>query len=412
MLHFRSTTRRLLAARALRSIGQGALVVDFALYLHALHWSGGMIGLVMGGGGLFGSGLGLLVGSASDRLGRRVLLLVYAALSFAANLVALLTAQPALLAAAAIIAGFGRGAGGAAGPFSPVEQAWLAGEIAPHQRGRIFSINMAGGMFGMALGAFLAMLPAYWQAALPGALAFRPIFALSALIAVATWFLMLGARETSTRPRPAADAAEQEQIRNIRRQENRAMGSLLLINTLAGLAIGLTGPLIPYWFALRFHTGPASIAPVMGGTFLATGVLSLVSARLAGRVSLVSIVVWQRLAGALMLVLLPLAPWFWLASLAYALRAILTRSSAGAQQALTVSLVRGERRGLAASLNAASMQLPRSVGLSAAGYLLEAGQLTLPFFVAAALQGIYLLGYRRLFRRYEPRADAAGDEVP
>ena len=41
------TTRRLLLSRTLRSIGQGALVVDFSLYLHALHWSGFAIGLVL-----------------------------------------------------------------------------------------------------------------------------------------------------------------------------------------------------------------------------------------------------------------------------------------------------------------------------------------------------------------------------
>ena len=34
------TTKRLILARAFRSIGQGALVVDLTLYLHALGWNG------------------------------------------------------------------------------------------------------------------------------------------------------------------------------------------------------------------------------------------------------------------------------------------------------------------------------------------------------------------------------------
>jgi len=34
------TTRRLLAARAVRSVAQGALVADLSLYLHALHCTG------------------------------------------------------------------------------------------------------------------------------------------------------------------------------------------------------------------------------------------------------------------------------------------------------------------------------------------------------------------------------------
>ena len=33
------TARLLIASRAVRSLGQGALAVDFALYLAALHWN-------------------------------------------------------------------------------------------------------------------------------------------------------------------------------------------------------------------------------------------------------------------------------------------------------------------------------------------------------------------------------------
>lgn len=37
-------SRLLVVVRGVRSIGQGALAVDFALYLRALHWTGGQIG--------------------------------------------------------------------------------------------------------------------------------------------------------------------------------------------------------------------------------------------------------------------------------------------------------------------------------------------------------------------------------
>ena len=58
-------------------------------------------------------------------------------------------------------------------------------------------------------------------------------------------------------------------------------------------------------------------------------------------------------------------------------------------------------RHLATSLNAVSFQMPQSAGPGIAGYLLHVGQLTLPFYVAALLQGIYLVLYRRVFRGYE-----------
>ncbi len=107
----------------MRSVGQGALVVDFSLYLRALHWRAGAIGGVLGASLLLGAALTLLVGPLSDRLGRKTFLLVYEASQMLAAIMALFSSDARLLSAAAIIGGFGRGANGAAGPFGPVEQA-------------------------------------------------------------------------------------------------------------------------------------------------------------------------------------------------------------------------------------------------------------------------------------------------
>ncbi len=120
-------TRRLLAARFWRSISQGALVVDLALYLRALGWSGAAIGMVLSGAGLVGAALNLVVGVTSDRFRRKPFLLTYEGLTCLCALVAMTHSRPLLLAPAIVLAGFGRGANGAAGPFSPAEQAWLAG---------------------------------------------------------------------------------------------------------------------------------------------------------------------------------------------------------------------------------------------------------------------------------------------
>ena len=70
------------------------------------------------GGGLFGAVLSLLVGVGSDRLRRRPFLIGYEIVSLLAAGAILVTARPVALATAAIIAGFGRGANGAAGPFA------------------------------------------------------------------------------------------------------------------------------------------------------------------------------------------------------------------------------------------------------------------------------------------------------
>jgi MFS family permease len=403
------TTRRLLLTRALRSIGQGVLVVDWALYLNALGWSGVAIGAVLSGSGLFGAMLSLLVGLISDRLRRKPFLLVYEAVSLFSSIAALLTAQPAILVSAAIASGFGRGANGAAGPFSPAEQAWLAEEVAPQRRGRVYSLNTAMGFFGMALGALVAILPSVWGGWLGGALAYRPLFALVAVTAVGNLVLLGQAHEEYRGPVYAATLQEHQRETQIRRQENRALEKLVFVNSFNGVAIGLIGPLISYWFAVRFSVGPSAIAPMMALAFAVTGVSSLLTGKLTERIGLVRSVVGARLVGLALLVLLPLMPTYGLASLVYLLRSAFNRGSLGARQALTVGLVRDERRGLATSLNAVSAQLPQSVGPTIAGYLLDVGQLTLPFYIAVVLQGIYLVSYERVFRHYEPLPQGPSD---
>ncbi|MDD5001132.1 MAG: MFS transporter, partial [Thiomonas arsenitoxydans] len=67
--------RRIILARTARSIGQGALVAAFTLYLHALNWNAPQIGAVLSGGLFIGAALTLWIGPLSDRLGRRQFLL-------------------------------------------------------------------------------------------------------------------------------------------------------------------------------------------------------------------------------------------------------------------------------------------------------------------------------------------------
>ena len=399
------TTRRLLITRALRSIGQGALVVDFTLYLNALQWSAVEIGALLSAGGLVGAVLNLLVGLTSDRLRRKPTLLVYEGIALVTSLAVLFSTHTWILAIAAIFGGFGRGANGAAGPFSPAEQAWLAEEVLPRRRGRVYSLNAALGFFGMGLGALIAILPAFWTDLLPGALAYRPLFGLVVLVAVGGFILLGGANENKPAAKPVENALEKQLDKTITHQENQILTKMVSINLFNGLAIGLTGPLISYWFLVRFGVGAESIAPVMAATFIITGILSVFTGGLTERIGIISSVLTERFIGLGLLVMLPLMPTYALASVVYLLRSVLTRGPAGAQQALTMSLVRDERRGLASSLSAVSNQLPRSIGPTITGFLLSLGQFSLPFFMGAVFQGIYLLLYRRVFKNFEPAGE-------
>ena len=389
--------RILIAMRALRSVGQGALAVDFALYLHALKWSAPAIGALLMVALFLSATAALLVGPLSDSHGRKTFLLAYEWVQIAAALLALASANPLVLWIAAILGGFGHGLNGGAGPFAPVELAWLSEQVSAPDRPAVYSLNTAIGFLGMAVGGFLATLPHFVKPLLPGALAYRPLFVLVLIGALLSLVLLRQMPEHSVvAPAPTDDHVE---AATLTRTENRQLLKLLGINALNVIGIGLIGPLMAYWFAIRFGHGPLSIGPVMGVALLVTAATSAFVGRLTYRYGVMRSVLGMRYLGLVILMVLPLAPTFSLAALLYVVRSALNRGTAGARQALNLGLVRGHRRGLAASLNNVSVQIPRAIGPVFAGLLYHAGFLALPFFIAGGFQGAYLIFYRRLFRQ-------------
>ncbi len=402
-----ATARLLILARLARSFGQGALVVDFALYLHALHWSGVSIGALFMGGMLFGAALTSLLGPLSDRLGRRQFLIGYEFSQIAAASIALMTAQPAWLAMAAIMGGFGRGANGSPGPFAPVEQSWLANNIEPHFRGLVFSFNSAMGFFGMCIGALLAGVPGWVSGSNLAPDDFRLLFWIVLLGSVSSVILLRFTRESKPidhpGPQEKADAASESLSE---KEENSLLIRLAAVNVLSGLGVGLVGPLLTYWFKLRFGVGPGAIGPVMALAFFATGVGALLSGWMTRRFGVVNVVVYLRLFGLILLLPMAFSPSFLWAGLFYVARSALSRGTVGARQALGVSLVNEKRRGLAASINSVSMMLPFALGPFLAGALFQLGALILPFVIGTAFQAANLYLYRRFFLTHDPSREA------
>jgi predicted MFS family arabinose efflux permease len=298
------------------------------------------------------------------------------------------------------VGGFGRGGNGAAGPFSPVEQAWLAQSLTPAQRGPVYSLNAALGFLGNAVGAVMAVLPSMLQTVLPGALSYRPLFLLSAIGSLLCCALILRTPDTEARFAPKAPLTPTED-----RRENRLVLRLMIANMMNGAGIGATGPLIAYWFAIRFGEGPAEIGPLMAAGFLMAAVASVGTGFLSRWLGVVRAVVAMRLLGLALLIALPFAPSFGMAATFYVLRAMFNRGTTGARSALNVSIVRARRRGFAASMANVSMQVPRSVSPLLTGILFAAGDQALPFFLGAAFQGAYVALYYWSFRQVEVPAE-------
>ncbi len=396
--------RQLIAARFLRSIAQGALGVDFTLYLKIRHWSAPEVGLLLMAGGLAGAALSLLVGIASDRIGRRLFLLIYEAGLVLGTLAIILFPSAWLLVLTAALFGFGRGANGASGPFAPAEQAWLAQSIPNHRRGSVFSFNAGLQFWGMGVGSLLAAILPHMLPGATGPAAYVPLFILNFVIAVINLGQIWTLRETprrTTRGNDPKNSANAMDDASVTKQENRALAWLALVNMVNSLGVGLVAPLLPYWFNLKFGVGPGAIGPVFALSFFLTGISSLIVGKMSERFGLVRSIVVPRLLGVVLLVAIPFMPAFSYAAVLYVARSIVNRGSVGARQAFSVGLVRDQRRGLASSLNAVSWSIPAALGPALGGYLIGMGSLVWPFVAASGLQLGYVILFPAIMGKYD-----------
>jgi MFS family permease len=401
---FTRNVRLLLAARSARSLGQGVTVASFSLYLHALGYSGAAIGTVLMAGLMFGAVLTAIVGPLSDRRSQKRLLLGYEIAASLAALAAMLSRNEAILIFAATIAGFGRGANGAAGPFAPVEQAWIARELDGAARRRALSVNATLGFLGMGVGAAAVAIPGLRAQGFANLDSYRMLFLVPLVGSLIAIGLLFFTAEKSPVPVIAPSAATRARNASITREENRQLRRLATANAINGFAIGIIGPLIAYWFARRFLQGPTLIGPAMAITFFLGAVGSGLNRRLANRIGVVRSVLWMRGTGLVLMIATALATSFPVAVALYACRAACNQGTAGARQAVAADLTRAERRGLAASVQSLSLQIPRAAGPILGGMLIHSGAFVLPFLIAAALQGIYLIVYGKYFGALDQRA--------
>ncbi len=414
------TTRRLISARFLRSIAQGALAVDFVLYLHLRGWNAPEIGLLLMGGGFAGAALSLVVGVSSDRIGRRLFLLIYEAGLALGTGAVLFTQNVWLLVLVAALFGFGRGANGASGPFAPAEQAWLAQDIPAMRRGTVFSFNAALQFWGMGLGSILSGFLPHLLPGATGPVSYDPLFALNLIIAIINYAQIatlheespqkgvatLGTEPTAEQDETALRAQHAENLA-IRQHENKALTLLTIVNMVNALGVGVVAPLMPYWFSVRFGVGPEAIGPVFGLTFVFTGLSSLFVGRLSEQIGLTKSILLPRLIGIVTLIAMPLVPTFSIAAVLYVIRSIVNRGSMGARQAFSVGLVRDQRRGLASSLNAVSWNVPAAIGPAVGGWLLGMGSLFWPFALASGLQLAYIVMFAAMLGPYDPQRKQA-----
>lgn len=396
----------LLAARALRSTTLGYLGVIAPIYLARLGYSAVKVGLVFTAGAFGSMALTLMVSVFADRWGRRRLLVALGLLTSLAGLgFAFGRSLYVLLAAAAVGSvgrGGGAGSGGAFGPYFPAEQALIAEHAGDRERTRVFGVVALIGTLSGALGALIAMTPGLMHRALGLSLldGDRLLFGLTALIGLGLAAVVVPVTE---KPRPPRRAGL-----GLHPKTSRVLWRFVLTNGTNGLAVGMLGPVLVYWFHVRYGASATEV----GGLFFLANLFAapsnLAAGRLARRFGAVRAVVATRFTALTLLAAMALMPSFWLAAACFLMRIGVNTLSNPIRQSYLMGVVPEADRSTAAGLSNLPLQVLSTPGPTIAGQLMQSVWVGLPFEIAAGLQAVNAVLYYLFFRNLLPPEERAG----
>lgn len=373
--------RLLCCARALRGLGDGALVVLLPAF-----W------LREGGGGeaiselttatLLGSALATLAaGLVAHRIAPRSVLFAACALLTLTGLGFAFAPSHGWLLAIAFAGTFNPSAGDVS-VFLPTEQALLAGSGAPERRAARFGIYNVSGALGGMLGSYGAgQLGAFGVGLAQGTRA--ALLAYSALgFVLAALYVGLRAGRTL----PESRLSERAPLRQSRGLVARLAALFALDSFGGGFAIQT---LLVAWLLDHHHASVEQVSFAMAVSLALSAASQLVAPWIARRIGLIRTMVFTHLPANVFLIATGFMPTAPLAIACLWLRASLSQMDVPARQAYVMSVVPEEERAAAAS----ATNVPRSFGSALApllaGPLLAAGAFHWALAIGGGLKIVY-----------------------
>ena len=345
----------------------------------------------------------LYLTTRADRIGRRRMLIIGAALMAAAGLIFAYTRDVLFLILAGTI-GVISPSGNEVGPFLSIEQAALSQVVPARSRTAVFAwytlVGSVATAAGSLSGGVLAQLESY-----------RAVVLLYAAFGVLLLFLF-------TRLSPAAEV----RMPDAGSAAAAAMQTLLGIGNSRDVVLKLSGlfaldsfaggfvvqSFAAYWFYLRFGVDPRTLGAIFFGANVLAGMSALLASRLAARFGLVRTMVFTHLPSNLLLILVPLMPNLPLAILVLFARFSISQMDVPTRQSYTIAVVAPEERSAAAGITGVARTTGAAMAPMFAGLLFARPALiSVPFFIAGTLKVVYdLLLYRGFVARHPPEETA------
>ncbi len=391
----------LFTTRSIRLFAYGFLSVILAFYLIEVGLNERAVGLLFTFTLAGDAGISLWLTTSADRIGRRRMLVLGALLMILAGGVFLLTRNPLLLTAAAII-GVISPSGNEIGPFLSIEQAALTQLVPDQRRTHTFAWYNLAGSFATATGALTGgWLATILQSSGWSALAAYQVilggYALAGVLLIVLFLNLSPAVEAQSELKPVHRTFGLHQSRRVVAR----LSALFAVDAFAG---GLVlQSLMAYWFHTRFGVDEGVLGTIFFGANILAGISALLAARIAARFGLINTMVYTHIPSSIFLILVPLMPSLPLAIVFLLARFSISQMDVPTRQSYTMAVVAPDERSAAAGVTNIARSLGAALSPSLSGLLLSIpGLLSVPFFLCGGLKIVYDLVLYRNFKALKP----------
>ena len=397
----------LFATRFIRLFAYGSLSVVLVFYLIGLGLSEAQTGLLLTLTLVGDTVVSLYLTTRADRIGRRRMLIVGAALMAAAGLAFASTSNLWLLTLAGTI-GVISPSGNEVGPFLSIEQAALSHVVTDRTRTEVFAWYTFAGSLATALGALIGgtLSHALQQTAMRPVSSYRMVVILYAALGVvlASLFARLSpAAEASTLGERKAFRATLAGLSGLDRSRQVVvkLSGLFALDSFGGGFV--VQSFAAYWFYLRFGVNPGTLGAIFFWANIFAGISALLASRLASRFGLIKTMVATHLPSNVLLVLVPLMPNLRLAIMVLLLRFSISQMDVPTRQSYIMAVVSPEERSAAAGITGVARTIGAAISPLFVGFMFARPSLiNLPFFIAGTLKITYDLLLYKEFMAVQP----------
>jgi MFS family permease len=394
----------IIVARIVRAFAYGFLSVVLAIYLKLIGFNDLFIGLILTSTLLNSVVFTLVASFYGDRIGRRKMLIAYAALMPISGAIFFATSNYIALITAAFI-GTINVTGTETGAFLSIEQAILPQTIKDaKKRNTVYALYNMVGTFAMSAGILASGLPSILEHeyGLNQIDSIRLLFVLYSSLGLGVlgiYFSLskkIEVEEGNNIPKPLKQSLSPK--------SKEVVGKLSCLFAIDSFAGGFViQSIVSFWFFTKFEADLTILSYIFSIAGVLTAFSFIVAAKIADKVGLINTMVFTHIPSNILLIVVAFAPTLPIAVIFYLARMALSQMDVPTRQSYIVAVVKEEERTAAAGMTNISRNVAQAASPSVAGHILQSLPfLSAPFVFGGVIKIVYDVILYFNFRNMKP----------